>query len=674
MMKKKPTADKTTTNKVSTTKKRVSKKNTAKVAHPKHNTSTNDELSDYKQNAKRHKVKGAAKAGGEHDIGRFLFVWLIMLAGFAVLVVRAAQLQIVQKDFYIKKGEMFTTGKISLPVSRGMITDTLGMPLAVNAPLSTITFNPYEYAQEYYNLLEKSQRTNNTKAASAAKEALEKMDLMRLATATNYPLDKLQQAVSINPNIDVKDPKAVQNALPKGAGSKRLVLQNDITPELAQNIVALDFFGVHEEQKQRRYYLQAEPNAQIIGYMGFNEDNQYKGRTGIEAQYETQLAGRAGQILILKNARQGAIEQIKEITPEIAGQDVVLTIDSRLQYVLYKELEQVGREQSALWTSGMIVDVQTGDVLAMGSWPSFNTNNLNQRKGTNEKNRPVLDVFEPGSVIKPFTVAAALESKQYNTNTLIDTGAGSIRIQGNTIKDGGAYGEITLGKLIQKSSNVASAKIALHLPSHAMVDMQRRFGFGQKTALNFPFEATGRVDTPKEKDLARRATLSYGYGQQVTLAQIAQAYATLGARGVRHPLRLVKNEAPKEAEQILDEKYANAILGMMELVTEQGGTGKQAAIDGYRVAGKTGTSRRTNPAGGYYANQHRAIFAGVAPASNPRFAVAILVENPQKASYAGPVSAPPFAKVMKEALRLYNVPFDKPLNKTLGKKDNDVVH
>ncbi len=332
-----------------------------------------------------------------------------------------------------------------------------------------------------------------------------------------------------------------------------------------------------------------------------------------------------------------------------------------MQYVLYKELEQVGRTQSARSSSGIVVDVLTGDVLALGSWPSFNSNNLSERTGANERNRPVLDTFEPGSVMKPFTVAAALESGKYSTSSLINTSPGSLYVGGYTIRDSGNYGAITLAKLIQKSSNVASAKIAFSLPANAISDMQRRFGFGQKTALNFPAEASGGVSDPSEKEYSRRATLSYGYGQTVTLAQVAQAYAALANNGMLRPLRLVKEDELPEPTQVIEPKNAQAIVKMMELVTEQGGTARAAAINGYRVAGKTGTSRRTNPNGGYYTDQHRTTFAGIAPASNPRFAIAILVEDPRRQFYAGQVSAPVFHNVMKEALRLYNVPFDKPL-------------
>lgn len=620
------------------------------------------QIEEHKKNAKNKKLKGASLLGGRQDGWRFFLVWGIMLCGMMWLAVRAFDIQVVNSDFYIAKGEEFITSKRDVPVSRGVIYDTFGVPLAANAPLVTVVFSPQDYAAAYYLAKKNVLKARSEIGRQKAQETLNKFDLARLAEVSGVELQKLKDATSIDDSVDVRDVNAVQQALPRGASSQRLVLLNQVTPERAEQVTRIKFAGVGEEIRTRRFYLQAEPMAQVLGYMANSQKNDgYRGRAGIEAKYETQLSGKAGQVLVLKNADQYALKQIKEISPEVVGQDLMLTLDSRLQYVLYKELEQVGREQSARWTSGIVVDVHTGDVLAMGSWPSFNSNNLTTRKGVNERNRVVLDVFEPGSVVKPFTVAAALESGHYNENTLIDTGAGSIRISGHTIRDGGAYGEITLAQLIQKSSNVASAKIALALPSDAIANIQRRFGLGHKTALDFPAEAAGSVKSPDNGDIARRATLSYGYGQQVTLAQIVQAYATLGAGGKMHPLRLVKSDPKLPPMNIISPDHAKKIVQMMELVAMQGGTAKQAAIDGYRVAGKTGTSRRTSPQGGYAKGEYRAIFAGIAPASNPKFAVAILVEDPRKEFAAGAVAGPVFSRVMKESLRLYNVPMDKPV-------------
>lgn len=609
--------------------------------------------------------RGAIPLGGEQDTGRFGLIWLTMALAFGVLVWRMMYLQVWNAQFYIEKGNAFINRVQYQPTQRGMIIDASGATLAANAPLSTVIFSPYDYAKAYYENKRKLINAHSDKERQRYQTELDNMALTKLAAISQVPIETLTRAVGIDENIDVNDAHAVEDALPKGQGRYRLVLMNKVAPEVANTLLSHNFKAVAEERFYQRYYLQPEPTAQLLGYMSFNaQDNRYHGRTGLEAKFDSELQGKTGKVLTLKG-RSDVIEQIREIEPQVAGQNIQLTIDSRLQYILYKELEELGRQQSALSTQGMVVDVHTGDVLAMSSWPSFNSNNLNERTGATERNRPVQDVFEPGSVMKPFTVAAALESGKYNTNTLINTSPGVLSVgAGSPIRDAANLGTITMAKLIQKSSNVGAAKIALNLPADAIADMQKRFGFGQKTNLNLTGEMAGRVNTPKASEIARRATLSYGYGQQVTLAQIAQAYAVLGNDGKLAPLRLIKSEPIIPATQVISENHAQSIVAMMRTVTEDGGTAPKAAINGYHVAGKTGTARRESLRGGYEAGRYRNICAGVAPASNPRFAVVILVDDPRKDSYAGKTAAPTFAKVMKETLRLYNVPFDKPLDAT----------
>lgn len=613
------------------------------------------------------RAKSVVLIGGLQDVRRFYLIWGVMVLGILALFVRAFWLQVVNAQTYIQKAQTFITFRQSTPVNRGMILDTNGTPLAANAPLVTVLFSPYDYAQTYYETKRRLLKAQSDADKQHLNDKLSDMDLTRLANATNIPIQTLNEWVAIKDTVDVTDSQAVEQALPTGAGSRRKIILNKIPPELAQSILALKFAGITEERLQQRYYLQPEPNAQILGYMAYVPDKQnpkkqiHAGRAGLELKYNEQMAGKAGQVLMLRGSGT-SIEEVKEIEPKIEGEDIVLTIDSRLQYILYKELVELGRIQSALSASGMVVDVLTGDVLAMGSWPSYNSNDLSKMQGSNERNRVVMDSVEPGSVMKPFTVAAALESGKYNVNTLIHT-TGSMMVGDRTIKDAGNYGSITMGKLIQKSSNVASAKIALSLPAGAIAQMQQKFGFGKKTAMNLTGEVAGTLTVPKANDITRRATLAYGYGQGVTLAQITQAYAALGNHGVLNPLRLVKNEPREKPVRVISEAHAKSIVAMMRSVTEEGGTGMQARINGYHVAGKTGTSRRADPVkGGYIEGQYRNIFAGVAPASNPRFAVVILVEDPRKEKYAGQTVAPVFANVMKETLRLYNVPFDKPLD------------
>lgn len=612
------------------------------------------------------KASGASSRGGfEQDKNRFRTIWAISLVILGLLVGRAYYLQVANAQFYQDKGDELITSVRTQKSYRGMIMDRNNLPLAISAPLATVTFSPHDYAREYYEL-KRIIITNpdSPQLLARMQKRLDNMDLTQLAVAANVSVDELKKVTAIDDSVDVTNEEAVKAALPKGAGSHYLPLLNKVTPEIAQSVSSLDFPGVYEKNFFQRYYPQPQPNSQLLGFMGQNSSDPeggYEGRAGIERQFETQLAGADGKVLVLKDAKQNSLKEIKQIEPEVAGKDVALTIDSRLQYLLYKELEKAGRLQKARWSTGMIVDVQTGEVLALSTWPSFNSNNLNEMTGENQRNRALLDVFEPGSVMKPFTVAAALDSGKYTPTSLIDTNPGSIRVRGYTIRDHNNLGQINLATLLQKSSNVASTKIALSLPPEAITNMQRQFGFGKKTPLHFPGEGSGMIVTPKENETARRATVSYGYGLQVTLAQVAQAYSALAAGGVMHPLTFIKGDKSQPSKRIMAHEKAMSIVQMLESVTGEGGTARAAAIDGYRVAGKTGTSRRINPEGGYYSDQYRNVFAGMAPASNPRLVGVMLIEDPRSQKYAGLTVAPIFHNVMKEALRLYNVPLDKPL-------------
>lgn len=614
------------------------------------------------------KASGASSRGGfEYDKNRFRTVWAIALTVLGLLIGRAYYIQVANAQFYQDKGNQLITSERTQESYRGMITDRNQLPLAISAPLATVSFSPHDYAREYYELNRVIiENPSQPVLRARMQKRLDNMDLTTLAAAANIPVADLVKATGIDDSVDVTDPEAVKAALPSGPGSHYLPLLNKVTPEIALSVSSLDFPGVNEKNFFQRYYPQPQPNSQLLGFMGQNANDTegYEGRAGIERQYEEMLAGEDGKVLVLKDAKQNSLREIKQLEPEVAGKDVALTIDSRLQYLLYKELEKVGRLQQARWSTGMVVDVQTGEVLALSTWPSFNSNNLNEMTGENQRNRALLDVFEPGSVMKPFTVAAALDSEKYTANSMINTSPGSIRVQGYTIRDHDNLGTINFATLLQKSSNVASTKIALSLPPDAITSMQHKFGFGSKTPLQFPGEGAGLVTTPLEKEYSRRATVSYGYGLQVTLAQVAQAYAALASGGVMHPLTLIKTDKPLPSKRIMERDQAMAIVEMLEAVTQPGGTAKAADIDGYRVAGKTGTSRRINPDGGYYTDQYRNVFAGMAPASNPRLVSVILIEDPRGLHYAGLTAAPVFHNVMKEALRLYNVPLDKPLQLT----------
>ncbi|MBS9779976.1 MAG: penicillin-binding protein 2 [Moraxellaceae bacterium] len=611
----------------------------------------------------------SARADFEVDKFRYYFVWGIACVLFLVLFARATYIQVINSEFYQKKFEHLNTSEREIPTHRGMIFDRNNQPLAIDAPLTSVIFNPYEYAKSYYEVKKQLAQEAKKEEPSAKRQAklqkkLAKLSLTQVAKTTKISVKKLKQLANIKEDQLISANEDIEKLLPTGKGSKYFPLMRKVPPEQAEKVLELKIAGIYKEDFDKRFYPQSYPNSQLLGFMGQSKNDpsgQYKGRTGLELKYEDKLAGKKGSVLMLRDGRRVGLKEIKQIKAEKPGEDLHLTIDSRLQYLLYQELEKVGREQEAFWASGIVVDVKTGEVLAMSAWPSYNANDLNELTGENQRNRPISDNFEPGSVMKPFTVVAALQSGKFNEHSVIETSPGQIRIGDYTIKDHEDLGKINLTELLQHSSNVGSTKIALSLPADAIPKVQREFGFGEKTSLDLPGEQKGIIKTPRQREKARRATMSYGYGLQVTLAQLAQAYATLGAGGVKHPLHIVKTDKQLEETQIIPKEQALSVVKMMESVTQRDGTAPKASIDGYRVAGKTGTSRRISPDGGYYEDKYRTTFVGIAPVSNPRYAIAILVENPQHNIYAGDVSAPVFRNVMKEVLRLYNVPLDKPL-------------
>ena len=633
---------------------------------------------------------GASRQGSiEEDAIRFKIVWRLMGGIFVAIFCRLAYIQLINKDYYQDKGNSLITTIKKEPSYRGMITDRNSMPLAISAPLTTVTFSPHEYAVEYYELKARQQSLQKAKPSQSVTRELERinkrlqnMDFAKLSALTGIGVGEFKNAVRLNDNINLADKEAIKAVLPKGAGSHYFLLMKNVQPEAAKALIDANFSGVSAETFYQRYYPQPQPNAQLLGFMARtnNKDGMhYQGQAGIERVFNDMLSGKDGEVMVMRDAKNNSIKEIEQVKPEVAGKDLQLTVDSRLQYILYQELEKVGRVQQARWAAGMVVDVNSGEVMAMSNWPSYNANDLNTMTNENQRNHAFMDVFEPGSVMKPITVATGLKSGQYTVNSLINTSPGSMVVQGHTIRDHGNLGTISLRTLLQKSSNIGSAKIALSLPPSAMSDGQKAFGFGAKTNLKLPGESAGVVPTPEANEIARRATVSYGYGLQVTLAQLAQAYSVLGAGGVMHPLTIIKSTrdnalnnsstnnvavpfAKPSTSQVIKNSDALAIVDMLTAVTEPGGTATLAAIDGYRVAGKTGTARRTNPNGGYYDDQYRTAFVGIAPASNPRFVVAIMVEDPRVQKFGGLVAAPVFRSVMKEALRLYNVPFDKPLS------------
>ena len=578
------------------------------------------------------------------DMWRFYLMWSVVLLCFIALVGRAFYVQVINKDFLQNKANANILRTEKVKAMRGVIYDRHGVPLAISTPVMKVVIDPRDYFE--------TKKQFDEITAELAKDPTNRK-LKRQLPNKNLNLDELADAVG----IDRAELKKKMNEKPR---SRYLVLQKEIPPQQAELIAKREFQGVYTEKNYKRYYPQPQPNAQIIGLT----NSEGIGIEGLEMQMNTALSGHDGAQQVVRDKKGNRFKDPEVIKEVEAGENITLSIDSRLQYIMYRELTAAGVANNARSATAIAVDIKTGEILAMTSWPSYNPNDKKSLGNKDAmRNRGAVDSFEPGSTMKPLTVAMALESGKYTTNSIVNTSPGSMRIGNHTIRDTHNYGALTLGGIIQKSSNVGVAKLALSLPYATLPTFYKRVGMGQRSAVKFPGESAGLILPPSKWNVSEVGTMAYGYGLNATVLQIADAYAMLANKGVKVPLSLYKLEQPPKGEQIIDAKIADQVLLMMETATLPGGTATRATIPGYRVAGKTGTAHKLRAdRKGYSTSEYRALFAGVAPVSDPRLAMIVVVENPQGSYYGGTVSAPVFARVMQESLRLMNVPLDRPLD------------
>lgn len=578
------------------------------------------------------------------EMWRFYLMWAVVLLCFLALVGRAFYVQVINRDFLQNKANANILRTEKLKAMRGVIYDRHGVPLAISTPVMKVVIDPRDYFD--------NKKLFDEITAELAKDPHNRK-LKRQLPEKNLNLDELADAVG----MDRAELKKKMNERPR---SRYLVLQKEIPPQQAELIEKREFQAVYTEKNYKRYYPQPQPNAQIIGLT----NSEGVGIEGLEMQLNKRLAGVDGEQQVVRDKKGNRVKD-PEIVKEVeSGENITLSIDSRLQYILYRELTAAGVANNARSASAIAVDVKTGEILAMTSWPSYNPNDKNGLANKDAmRNRGATDMFEPGSTMKPLTVAMALETGKYMPATVVNTSPGSMRVGNHTIRDTHNYGQLTLAGIIQKSSNVGVAKIALSLPYATLPTFLKRVGFGQRSAVKFPGESSGMVLPPSKWNVSEVATMAYGYGINATVLQMVDTYAMLANHGVKVPLSLYKLEEPPKGQQMIDPKIADQVLLMMEAVTLPGGTARQANIPGYRVAGKTGTAHKLRAdRKGYSEKEYRALFSGVAPVSDPRLAIFVVVENPQGQYYGGLVAAPVFARVMQESLRLMNVPLDKPLD------------
>ncbi|BCE00624.1 peptidoglycan D,D-transpeptidase FtsI family protein [Marinicellulosiphila megalodicopiae] len=538
-------------------------------------------------------------------VWRFYFVLIVLALLLGVMLARALDLQVLNKEFYIEQGLQRFERVEEFKVARGNIVDRNGEPLAVSTPVTTIWADPRELKLE---------------------------DLPAISKLSGVPLSVLKNRY---------DPK-----------KHFIYIARQLAPADADLLMSQKFSGVYSVNEFKRFYPAGEIISQLIGFTDINDH----GQEGLELEYETHLSGHDGSKSILKTRKGDAIRDVKMIEEAQAGEDIQLTIDLQLQYIAYKELKKATTKLHAQSGSIVILNIENNEILAMANMPSFNPNDRATLEGIGLRNRVLTNQYEPGSVMKTFTLAAALESGKFNEQSIIDVKPMRISGRSTVLEDPRYYGEIDLETILAKSSNVGVTKIALELGDQPMWRKFYELGFGQSSGLGFPGEVTGYLPNHEKWQEVQLSSLSFGYGITVTPMQLAQATSVIANEGVKLPVKLLKNNQylTSAPETVMTKNNAKILKNMMKQVVEKG-TGSKAALNNYSVAGKTGTARKVSSEG-YIDDQHTATFIGFAPVEEPKIVVVVVIDSPQGELYGGgAVAAPVFSSVMQQALPLLNV-------------------
>ncbi len=530
-----------------------------------------------------------------------------MLLICCVMVWRVFDLHIGERDFLQKQGDARTVRIESISAHRGMIRDRRGKPLAISSPVGSLWVNPKRLGES-------------------------DEDLASLAEILKLKPDTLKEKIQANQQKNF------------------LYLKRHLPPEIAEQIRGLQLSGVHIEREFHRFYPAGEVAAHILGFTDVDD----QGQEGVELAYNDWLKGNAGRKKVLKNLYGEIVKDIRPLEEASPGKELSLSIDLRVQYHAYRELKTAVQYYKAESGSIVILDVATGEVIAMANQPAYNPNNRANMKIDHVRNRAVTDVFEPGSTVKPFTIAVGLESGSFKIDSKVDTNPGYIQVDSKTIRDPSNRGILSLSEIIAKSSQVGITKVALSLDEQDVWNMFSQVGFGQSTGSGFPGESLGQLPNHLRWKPIERATFAYGYGFSVTPLQLAAAYLTIASGGYKRSISLLKSPEVQSV-RVMDEQVAHQIMGMLKHVVADG-TGEKAQIDSYTVAGKTGTVRKVSEAG-YQDTHHLAFFAGITPAENPRLVAVVLINDPSVHEYGGgAIAAPVFSRIMSGALRLLNVP------------------
>ena len=544
-------------------------------------------------------------------VGRVSVVIVFFVLAATSLVARAIHLQVLDKDFLNQQADTRHLRTERITAHRGSVTDRNGEPLAISTPVDSIWVNPKELAHAVDRVPE------------------------------------LARALGLDADLTIR-------RITRSMDKEFVYLKRHLSPDKAANVLALELPGVNVQREYRRYYPAGEVTGHLVGFTDIDD----QGQEGLELAFNHWLAGESGAKRVLKDRLGRSVENVESIRPPRHGKALRSSIDLRIQYLAYRTLKAAIRQYNAVSGSIVVLDIRTGEVLAIVNQPSYNPNDRSQFSAERYRNRAITDIFEPGSSIKPLVVAAALESGQYRPSSIIDTAPGFVTVGPKKIEDRRNLGRVSLTTILARSSNVGVTKLAMSLPAEQLWSTMTSLGFGELTASGFPGESAGLLTHFDHWKQINQATLGYGYGISVTPLQLAQAYASLGGGGRLRPISLVALDAPVDGKQVISPDTASAVKRMLEEVVRPGGTGTKASVTGYRIAGKTGTAWKSG-VGGYSEDKYFSIFAGLAPASDPRLAAVVVIDEPSGELYYGSdVAAPVFSDIMAESLRLLAIPPD----------------
>ncbi len=555
---------------------------------------------------------------------RYYLVMLSLVSLPLVLLTKVAQLQIIPNeergvDFLQAQGDNRSIRQVVVPAYRGLITDRNGEPLAISTPVTAIIANPQQIRDH---------------------------DLDRLSKAMNTSSVQLRARL-----------KRYRN-------KSFMYLARQLPTEQAATILDLGIPGVSGRREYKRFYPAGEVTAQLVGFTDINDS----GQEGMELAYDTWLTGESGSKKVVKDRAGRVINDISLIKPARSGENLRLSIDLRVQYAAYRALKAAVQKHHAKSGSVVVLDVITGEVLAMVNQPSFNPNDRSHLKSDSTRNRAMTDIMEPGSTVKPFTILAALESGKFSADSVISTSPGYLKVDYKTFLDPSNYGDLKLADVLSRSSQVGTTKVALALDPDSTRELFQRVGFGEAVGSGFPGETTGRLPAYRKWDPVTQATFAFGYGLSVSSLQLARAYAVLANDGVRREVSLVALESEPESVRVIDSEISQQVRHMLRAASGLKGTGKRAMIDGYSVGGKTGTLHKVKPGGGYDQSRYMSAFAGLSPIENPRLVTVVVIDEPRDGDYfGGLVAAPVFSDVTGNALRLLQVtPDQMPTNRSVA--------